>query len=129
MRTFITVLALAVAGCAANSQAGPQFETTGTYKLIAVDGRAVPEVLSTGEEVLAGDLVLKRDGSFAMKLDMRVQLSTPEPLTVRRELGGRYTASPIGVQLVWRDNVETSGAFFGRTLRIYRDGIEYLFMK
>ena len=123
------VLVLAVAGCAANSQISQDIPKAGTYNLIAVDGQAVPQKIATGEEVVDGTLVLKADGSFEMKTSLRTQMSSTQPLSFQRQAAGTYTTTEIGVQLAWRNGVETSGAFFGRTLRIYHDGVEYLYLK
>ena len=123
MRKVIgAMLAIALAGCAANSQISQGPKATGNYNLIAVDGQAVPQALGTGEEVVSGTLVLNRDGNFEMKLQMRAQLTAREPLSFQRQFTGSYTTSEIGVQLVWRGGIETSGAFFGKTLRIYNNG-------
>jgi hypothetical protein len=123
------MLAVALAGCAANSQISQTPSTTGTYNLIAVDGQAVPQPIGSGEEVVSGILVLNQDGSFEMKLQLRAQLTAREPLNFQRQFSGNYTQSEIGVQMIWRGGIETSGAFFGRTLRIYNSGTEYLFVK
>jgi hypothetical protein len=123
------MLALALAGCAANSQISQTPSSPGTYNLIAVDGQAVPQAIGSGEEVVAGTLVLNQDRSFEMKLQMRAQMTAKEPLNFQRQFSGTYTTSEIGVQLVWRGGIETSGAFFGKTLRIFNNGTEYLFVK
>lgn len=123
------MLAIAIAGCASNSQISQTPTTAGTYNLIAVDGQAVPQAIASGEEVVSGTLSLNSDGTFEMKTQVRAQLTSKEPLSFQRQLGGNYSATDIGVQLAWRGGVETSGAFFGRTLRIYHNGTEYLFMK
>ena len=130
MRKLLSaVLVLAAAGCATNSQTSQDNPTTGTYNLIAVDGQAVPQKIATGEEVMAGTLVLKQDGGFEMKTSLRTQMSSTQPFSFQRQYTGTYTSTQIGVQLAWRGGTETSGAFFGRTLRIFHDGVEYLFIK
>ena len=130
MRKVIgAMLALAVAGCAANSQISQTPNAGGSYNLIAVDGQAVPQAIGTGEEIVAGTLVLNGDGNFEMKLQMRAQLTAREPLEFQRQFTGTYTASEIGVELTWRGGIATSGAFFGKTLRIFNNGTEYLFLK
>jgi hypothetical protein len=130
MRKLLSAaLVLTIAGCAANTQISPDISGAGTYKLIAVDGQAVPHKLASGHEVVEGKLWLKTDGSFEMKTSLSTQMSATEPFKYQREFGGTWTATQIGVQLAWRSGPETSGAYFGRTLRIYRDGVEYLFVK
>lgn len=123
------VLVLAVAGCAANSQIPGERAAAGTYNLIAVDGQAVPQKIASGEEVVDGTLVLNNDGTFEMKTSLRTQMTSTQPFSFQKQFKGTYTASPIGVQMVWRGGIETSGAFFGRTLRVFHDGVEYLFLK
>ncbi len=123
------VLVLAVTGCATNAQISQAPTAGGTWKLIAVDGQAVPQVIASGEEVVEGTLVLRKDGNFELKTAMRAQMSSTQPFSFQRQLNGTYTTTQIGVQLAWRGGTETSGAFFGRTLRIYHDGVEYLFLK
>jgi hypothetical protein len=130
MRKLLSaVLVLAVAGCAANSQISQAPTAAGTWKLIAVDGQAVPQRIATGEEVVEGTLLLKPDGTFEMKTAMRAQMSSTQPLSFQRQFSGTYSTSEIGVQLAWRTGTVTSGAFFGRTLRVYYDSVEYLFLK
>lgn len=128
-RIFVAAIVLAAQSCAGNTQVMPEQVPAGTYTLIAVDGQAVPHVLPTGEEIIAGTLVLKHDGGFEMKTSGRAQLSTPAPVSFQREQQGVYNASPIGVQLAWRTGGESVGAFFGRTLRFYHNGVEYLYLK
>jgi hypothetical protein len=122
------VLLLAAAGCATNSQIPQDQRTPGKYTLIAVDGQAVPEKLPSGEEVLAGTLVLKADGGFEMKTSLRAQMSSTQPFNFQRQYDGTYTATSIGVNMTWRGGAVTSGAFFGHTLRVFHDGVEYLFL-
>lgn len=130
MRKLLSaVLVLAAAGCATNSQISQENAAFGTYNLIAVDGQAVPQKIATGEEVLDGTLLLKQDGSFEMKTSLRAQMTSTQPFSFQRQYSGTYTSTQIGVQLAWRGGTETSGAFFGRTLRIFHDGVEYLFVK
>jgi hypothetical protein len=128
-RIFAAAVLLALAGCAANSQVSTVPAAAGTYKLIAVDGQAVPHVIRTGEEVVGGMLLLKTDGTFEVRTDMKAQMTATQPLAFQRQQLGTYTTTEIGVQLKWQLAAETSGAFFGRTLRIYNNGIEYLYMK
>lgn len=130
MRKLLSaVLVLAVAGCAANSQIPGEQAAAGTYNLIAVDGQAVPQKIASGEEVVSGTLVLNKDGSFEMKTSLRAQMTSTQPFSFQKQFNGTYTASPIGVQMTWRGGIETSGAFFGRTLRVFHDNVEYLFLK
>jgi hypothetical protein len=127
-------LALILAGCATTSPA-PQATAfgTGTYKLIAVENQALPEVLSegpqAGSEVIFGELHLNGDRTFRMRLDLRAQVSSLQPLTYTRNQSGTFDSSPMGVTLNWAGGSAATGAFFGRTLRVYRDGVEYLFMQ
>lgn len=127
-------LALFLAGCATTSPA-PQATPfgAGTYKLIAVENQALPEVISegpnAGSEVIFGELHLNADRSFRMRLDLRTQVSSLQPLIYTRNQSGTYDSSPMGVTLSWESGTAATGAFFGRTLRVYRDGVEYLFMQ
>lgn len=130
MRKLLSaVLVLAVAGCAANSQISQDKAAAGTWKLIAVDGQAVPQKIANGEEVVDGALFLKQDGSFELKTSLRAQMSSTQPFSFQRQYTGTYSTSQIGVQMTWRGGTQTSGAFFGKTLRLYHDGVEYLFIK
>ncbi|HEY0671196.1 MAG TPA: hypothetical protein VGD27_02960 [Longimicrobiales bacterium] len=128
-RVLGAAILVALAGCASNTQVSQVPPAAGTYNLIAVDGQAVPHVLASGEEVISGQLLLKADESFEMRTAMKAQVSSLEPLSFQREQSGVYTTSPIGVQLAWRTGGESIGAFFGRTLRLYYNGVEYLYMK
>ena len=64
-----------------------------------------------------------------MRTDLKTMMSSAQPLAYQRKQEGSYTSSQIGVQLKWQAGPETSGAFFGRTLRFYSSGVEYLYMK
>ena len=128
-KVFGVVLALAVAGCAANSGALQTPGAPGTYHLLAVDGQAVPQAITSAEEVVSGILALSDDGRFEMKLQLRSQMTAREPLNFQRQFTGSYTTSKIGLQLMWRGGIETSGAFYGRTLRIFHGGTEFLFVR
>lgn len=129
MRKLLSaVLVLAAAGCATNSQISQDHRTPGKYNLIAVDGQAVPHKIASGEEVLAGTLVLKADGEFEMKTSLRAQMTSAQPFYFQRQYDGTYTATNIGVNMSWRGGTVTSGAFFGHTLRVFQGGVEYLFL-
>lgn len=128
------VLALILAGCATTSPA-PQATPfgAGTYKLLAVESRALPETLSegpqAGSEVISGELQLNADWTFQMRVDLRTQMTSLQPFTYTRNQTGTFVSSPMGVTLNWQSGTAATGAFFGRTLRVYRDGVEYLFMQ
>lgn len=128
-RMIAAAMVIALAGCAANSQVPAVPAAGGTYTLIAVDGQAVPQVIATGDEVVSGTLVLAVDGTFEVRTDMRTQMTSVKPLAYQRQQVGKYTVSEIGVQLFWQGGKDSSGAFFGRTLRFYNNGVEYLYMK
>lgn len=126
-------LALILAGCATTSPAPQATEFgIGTYKLLAVENQALPEVLSegpqAGSEVIFGELHLNADKTFRMRLDLRTKVSSLQPLTYTRNQTGTFESSPMGVTLNWSSGSAATGAFFGRTLRVYRDGVEYLFI-
>jgi hypothetical protein len=133
MRKIVAAaLLMTLAGCAANTQVAQQSPVStaaGEYKLIAVDGQAVPQVISTGDEVVSGRLLLHADGSFEMQTAMRTQMSSTQPLAYQRNQLGSFSATSIGVQLKFQSGVESSGAFFGRTLRFYQNNVEYLYLK
>jgi hypothetical protein len=128
-RILAAAVLIALSGCATNTQVSNVPAAAGAYKLIAVDGQAVPQVIANGDEVVAGTLQLKVDGTFDVRTDMRTQMSSTQPLAYQRKQAGSYTSTPIGVQLKWAAGSESSGAFFGRTLRFYSNGVEYLYMK
>ena len=134
-KVLLAALVLAIAGCATApivSQTIPS-ERIGTYRLLAVEHQAVPEVLSegpqAGTEILGGQLILNADGTFLMRIDARAQVSSLEPLPFSRTSSGTYSGSTVGVTLAMKDGTQNDGAYFGKTLSIYRDGIQYLFIK
>jgi hypothetical protein len=127
-------LILALAGCStAALQQNSAKPTPQSYRLIAVNNVAVPEVITegpqTGMTVVGGELFLNDDRTFQLRLDLLAQVSSLKPLQYSRIYNGKYDTSTIGVTMAWQDGALTSGAFFGHTLRIYRDGVEYLFLK
>jgi hypothetical protein len=126
-------LILTLAGCASAPLQQDQPIAAGTYKLIAINSEGMPVVLTegpqTGSEVVAGELQLNTDNTFRMRIDLRTQVSSLKPLEYSRSYDGKYDTSSIGVTMAWQEGALTSGAFFGRTLRVYRDGMEYLFLK
>jgi hypothetical protein len=128
-RIFAAAAMVALAGCTANTQVASTPAAAGTYNLIAVDGQAVPQVIGNGDEVVAGTLQLHVNGTFEMRTDMKTLMSSAQPLAYQRKQAGSYTSSQIGVQMYWQAGQEASGAFFGRTLRFYSKGVEYLYMK
>ena len=128
-KIFAAAVLVALSGCATNPQVSNVPAAAGEYKLIAVDGQAVPQVITNGDEVLAGTLQLKTDGTFEARTDMKTRMSSLQPLAYQRKQEGTYAASTIGVQLTWPNGPESIGAFFGRTLRFYSNGVEYLYMK
>lgn len=134
MRDFIRfAVILTLAGCAPAATVSKEVAGPHTYTLLAVDHMAVPEAPVTGplagQEIIGGELDLKANGTFEMGIRGRAQMSTLEPLPFSRVTAGTFTASNIGVTLTSTDNVVRDGAFFGKTLRIYVDGIEYLFIQ
>ena len=56
-------------------------------------------------------------------------MSSASPLSFQRSQLGSYVTSQIGMQLKWQSGTESSAAFFGRTLRFYHNGVEYLYLK
>jgi hypothetical protein len=126
-------LILTLAGCASAPLQQDQPNGAGTYRLIAINSEGMPVVLTegpqVGSEVVAGELQLKNDHTFRMRIDLRAQVSSLKPLEYSRSYDGKYDTSSIGVSMAWQEGTLTSGAFFGRTLRVYRDGLEYLFLK
>ena len=134
MRTLLALsLGVSLIGCASSSTIVPNESPsiTGVYTLMAVDNQAVPEALPghTSTDVLGGRLDLRSDGSFNITIQMRTQLSALEPFTYSRKLAGSYTGSRDGLTLAWQDGKKSTGFFFGKTLRVSRDGVEYLFYK
>jgi hypothetical protein len=134
-KLILAALVLAIAGCATApivSQTIPS-ERVGTYRLLAVQHQAVPEILSegpqAGTEILGGQLVLNNDGTFLMRIDARAKVSSLEPIPFTRSTEGTYASSTVGVTLTSKDGALNDGAYFGTTLSIYRDGIQYLFIK
>lgn len=128
-RMIAAAMVVALAGCAAKSQVPGVPAAAGTYTLIAVDGQAVPQKISNGDEVVSGKLILAPDGTFEVRTDLRTQMTSVQPLAYQRQQLGTYTVSKIGVQLFWQGGRDSSGAFFGKTLRFYNNGVEYLYMK
>ncbi len=125
---------LLAAGCASLPAVPEQPAGAGTYKLLAVENMALPEVIDygpqAGEEIVGGQLILKKDGTFEMRIDARAQLTALEPLPYSRAMTGTYTSSNAGVTLTSaRDNTTQVGALIDRTLRVYRGGVEYLFIR
>ena len=134
MRKLLSAaLILTLAGCASAALQQDQPTGAGTYKLIAINSEGMPVVLTegpqAGSEVVSGELLLNDDHTFRMRIDLRTQLSSLKPLEYSRSYNGKYDTSSIGVTMAWQEGTTTSGAFFGHTLRVYRDGMEYLFLK
>jgi hypothetical protein len=131
MRKVLAIaMGLALAGCATtSSQVANTPAAAGEYTLIAVDNQAVPQKISNGDEVISGLLTLNADGTFEVRTQLRTMMTSAQPLTYSRVAQGLYQTSPIGLQLKWQAGTETSGAFFGRTLRFYHNGVEYLYLK
>ena len=134
MRNVIkAALILAVAGCASAPVQTIPSAQTGSYRLLAVQHQAVPEILTegpqAGTEIVGGQLILESDGTFQMRIDARSQVSSLEPLAYSRTSKGTYVRSTVGVTLALQDGSTNDGAFFGKTLSVYRDGIQYLFIQ
>ena len=69
-KVLLAAMVMAIAGCATApivSQTIPS-ERVGTYRLLAVEHQAVPEILSegpqAGTEILSGQLILNSDGTL-----------------------------------------------------------------
>jgi hypothetical protein len=126
-------LILTLAGCASAPLQQDQPTGAGTYRLLAINSEGMPVVMTegpqAGSEVIGGELQLNNDNTFTMRIDLRTQVSSLKPLAYSRSYLGKYDTSNIGVTMAWQEGTATSGAFFGHTLRVYRDGVEYLFLK
>ena len=136
MRKLIgCVLVLAVAGCASGGLNLPAEPFgSGVYRLVAVQGFELPHTLEDvdmiGVEIISGNLRLNADNTFEMRIDGRAQLSALKPLTFTRNYLGQYGSSPMGATLKWQTAVATTGAFSDdNSLRVYRDGVEYVFTR
>ena len=127
-------LVLAIAGCASapTSQTGDASHL-GSYRLFAVENRALPEIIDNGTqaglEILGGQLVLKADRTFKMRIDAQTQMSTARPIPFSRNIAGTFQSSTVGVTLTLQDGGINDGAFFGKTLSVYRDGVQFLFIR
>lgn len=127
------LLALALAGCATQS-APPQVPDSGpeVYRLIAAENQGLPQQISFGEhadrEILRGQLLLNRDGTFHMSLTVRAQMTAAEPLTFERGYSGTYSRNPSGLTLHWLDGTSVPSPYVGKALKVYRGGVEYLFV-
>ena len=124
-----------LAGCATTNTNLPDIKSGSyEYKLLAVQGYGLPHKVTMGDlqdrEVVAGQLFLKSDNTFELRTTQRVQMSALEPFVFEREFTGTYETSRIGLQLNWSGGAITSGAFWGpNALRMYLNGIEYIFVK
>jgi hypothetical protein len=93
---LVVAATLAVAGC--GDSTGPSSEIVGTYTLRTVSGSNLPVVIA-GVEVLAGQVVLKEDGTFMHSFTTRPAgggTSTIEPSS------GTYAVS--GSQITFTDS-------------------------
>lgn len=129
MRKIALALGLALVGCATTAEVPYVPAAAGEYTLIAVDNLAVPQVVASGDEIISGKLLLNADGTFEMRTDMKTMMSSAQPFSYQRQARGAYQANAMGVHLNWQAGTETTGAFFGRTLRFYHNGVEYLYLK
>ena len=134
-KLILAALAVAFVGCNSTERV-PQLPTPGrtaSYILIAVDNLGLPQAPLSGadqdKEIVAGQLTLNANGSFDFVTTMRTQMSSAKPFTYDRSNKGRYELSPLGIQLVRSSGVIESGAFVGTNLKIFSDGVEYLFRR
>lgn len=132
MRKLLGVALLALTGCAtAGTSIREEPFGAATYKLVEVQSYELPHLMVDGSldgiEVVSGDLQLRPDNTFEMRINGQIQLSALKPLPFTRTYRGEYVSSPMGATLTWQYGGSTTGAFVGSSLRIYRDGVEYFF--
>src|SRR5688500_5327054 len=101
-------LVLAIAGCASAPTSQPGAPShLGSYRLFAVENRALPEIIDEGPqaglEILGGQLVLNEDRTFLMRIDAQAQLSTAKPVPFSRNIAGTFQSSTVGVTLTLKD--------------------------
>ena len=128
------ILMLSLSGCALPTKTFWQ-ETfgLGLYRLIAVQNNGLPHRIEEGTlagvEVMSGDFVFYDDLTFEMWVECKAQVTALEPLPFTRKYAGTYTKSDNEIILTWQNDRSTTAVFAGRTVRVVRGDVEYLFVK
>ena len=133
-KLLAAAMLLTLSGCALPTRTFWQ-ETfgLGLYRLIAVQNNGLPHRIEegtlTGVEVISGDFVLYDDLTFEMWVECKAQVTALEPLPFTRKYAGTYAKSANEIILTWQNDSSTTALFAGRTLRVVRGDVEYLFVK
>jgi len=122
------VLATLLAGCASRRGGASGPDMTGEYRLLSIDGRAVPCFLSH-----QGMWMTIRGGAFRISDDgtcgSRMDVVAPNGRDVTVERCATYTRSGAKIAMRWQGFGETTGTLDGDVFSMDNEGNVYAYLR
>ena len=128
MQKLLLILLLLGLWLPACSQASGPSDPTGTYRLVNIDGNALPYAPpheGGAPQVVSSTLTLNADGTFRMSMSY----ATTPGNSISRDFSGTYTREGAVLTMLWKGAGKTTATFQGNTLTLNNEGILFAYQK
>ena len=112
---------------ACNQASGPS-DPTGAYRLVNIDGNALPYAPpheGGAPQVVSSTLTLNADGTFRMSMSY----ATTPGNSISRDFSGTYTREGAVLTMLWKGAGKTAATCEGNTLTLNNEGILFAYQK
>jgi hypothetical protein len=119
---------LLLSACKPEAKVAKDFDPTGVYALVSVNGNTVPASVShdgTALQVRSGTFTIKADGTCGTKT-VFVPPSGPE---ATRDVSATYTKAGSKLTMKWQGAGMTTGTIAGNTFTMDNEGMLFVYKK
>jgi hypothetical protein len=122
------VVALVVSGCEHSTQPPLTPSPIGVYVLTAVDQKAPPTAIASGDSVLLGDAVLYSNGAYVIDWFEPSYYFGTRSLIAQRDTGS-WSSAGAAIQFIDTGGGSFAGSFTSPTLSLRFRSSDWLFAK
>ncbi len=129
MNTRLFELCLLVIVALTSSACQTDLDPTGTYELVAADGKELPAVVSHGDmeiQVHSGLFTINADGTCKSHTDFGPPSGDQH---VTRDVNATYTQADSTLNMRWEGAGQTTGTLDGDTFTMNNEGMLFTYQK
>lgn len=124
----LAVVALVILSGCTEKNAAPATGRDETYRLVSVNGNALPASLShegAALKVLSGSFAFEAGGTCRST----TVFAAPSGKETQREVSATYTENGANVTMRWKGAGRTTGSIAGNTLTMHNEGMIFVYEK